>query len=137
MYAPGVAETMLEDAFASSTAAPPPQGGANPGTRGAGSQLLLSPHQAALIAQFARSRRGGGAGSGGSSPGGYEGRTDQGGPGLGGFGGRGGAGNYAGAGQGGIWSWLTGRTVGGGAEARAEEGHAQGPPGVPPRPAAA
>ncbi|GAA5901810.1 hypothetical protein JCM8208_003594 [Rhodotorula glutinis] len=131
MYAPGVAETMLEDAFASSTASPPPQGGANPGTRGAASQLLLSPHQAALIAQFARSRRGGA--SGGSSPGLYEGRTDQGGPGSG-FGGRGGAGNYAGAGQGGIWNWLTGRTVGGGAEGRAEEGHAQGPPN---RPAAA
>ncbi|GAA5846914.1 hypothetical protein JCM9279_006948 [Rhodotorula babjevae] len=132
MYAPGVAETMLEDAFASSTAAPPPQGGANPGTRGAASQLLLSPHQAALIAQFARSRRSGGA-SGGGSPGVYEGRTDQG----VGFGGRGGAGNYAGAGQGGIWSWLTGRTAGGGAEARAEEGLAQGPPVAPPRPAAA
>ncbi|GAA5942801.1 hypothetical protein JCM3775_001508 [Rhodotorula graminis] len=131
MYAPGVAETMLEDAFASaspSTSAAP-QGGANPGTRGAASQLLISPHQAALIAQFARSRRGGGGGgSGGSSPGLYEGRTDQGGPPGSGFGGRGGAGNYAGAGQGGIWNWLTGRAAGGGAEARAEEGQAQGPP---------
>lgn len=137
MYAPGVAETMLEDAFAAapsaaSSGAAPPQGGGNPGTRGPVSQLLLSPQQAALIAQFARSRRGGAGaagGSGNSSPGGYEVRTEQGG--WTGMGGRGGAGNYAGVGQGGLWSWLTGRAIGGGEERRAEEGQVASP--QPPR----
>ncbi|GAA6046912.1 hypothetical protein JCM3770_003426 [Rhodotorula araucariae] len=128
MYAPGVAETMLEDAFAAVTsAAAPQQGGANPGTRGPATQLVLSPHQAALIAQFARTQRAVGR-SGTSSPGPYEARTE-------GFTGRGGSGNHAGAGVGGLWSWLTGRG-GGGPEARAEEGlagaHAPPPPSPPP-----
>ncbi|BGP50325.1 Protein ssh4 [Rhodotorula kratochvilovae] len=125
MYAPGVAETMLEDAFAAVSAAAPPQsGGANPGTRGPATQLVLSPHQAALVAQFARTRRA--AGSGNSSPGPYEARTE-------GFGGRGGVGNYSGVGAGGLWGWLTGRS-GGGDDARAEEGLAGA---HPPPPAAA
>ncbi|GAA6006165.1 SSH4 family protein [Rhodotorula paludigena] len=137
MYAPGVAETMLEDAFAAAAAASQPAPSTN-GSGGAaatagarpGAGPALTPQQAALVAHFAQQRRlqglagagagaGGATGSGASSPG-YEARTEDASPGGTGSGaaarlvsGRGGAGNVSAGGGGGFWAWFNGRRDGG------------------------
>ncbi|BGP26363.1 endosomal SPRY domain protein [Rhodotorula toruloides] len=139
MYAPGVAETILEDAFAAAASASNAQGSsASPITpsavagypgSSAGRPPLpgLSPQQVALVAQFAQQRRlmqqqlqaGGGTPASGASSPGYEART------AGPPDGANGAGGAAAGGLGGLLGWLTGRAqVGAAPESRAEQGQA-------------
>ncbi|BGP33980.1 Protein ssh4 [Rhodotorula toruloides] len=138
MYAPGVAETILEDAFAAAAAAANQQGSSAspitpsavagyPGSSSARPPLPgLSPQQVALVAQFAQQRRlmqqqlqaGGGASASGASSPGYEARTA-------GAGDAGGAGGAGAGGLGGLLAWLTGRAQAGATpESRAEQGQA-------------
>lgn len=142
MYAPGVAETILEDAFAAAAAAANQQGSsASPITPSAvagypgssagrqGPPLPgLSPQQVALVAQFAQQRRvmqqqlAAGSASGASSPG-YEARTAGSGGGGAGTGATGGA--VGAGGLGGLLGWLTGRAQASlTPESRAEQGQA-------------
>ncbi|BGO93530.1 hypothetical protein NBRC10512_000734 [Rhodotorula toruloides] len=135
MYAPGVAETILEDAFAAaanqqgSSASPitPSTVAGYPGSSSARPPLPgLSPQQVAVVAQFAQQRRlmqqqlqaGGGASASGASSPGYEARTA-------GAGDAGGAGGTGSGGLGGLLGWLTGRARAGATpESRAEQGQA-------------
>ncbi|GAA5856959.1 hypothetical protein JCM8547_008485 [Rhodosporidiobolus lusitaniae] len=137
MYAPGVAETILEDALSSfshpssSTQSPSHPSSSSSAFPGRSSHLPnfptpqsqsilpnLSAAQAAMLQRFvserAAARGQGGQGSGASSPAGrgYEGRVS----------GRGGAGNMTGggAGGGGFWGWLSGGN-GGSAQQQGEE----------------
>uniref|UniRef100_A0A0K3CE77 FGENESH: predicted gene_6.26 protein n=1 Tax=Rhodotorula toruloides TaxID=5286 RepID=A0A0K3CE77_RHOTO len=137
MYAPGVAETILEDAFAAAAAAANQQGSSAspitpsavagyPGSSSARPPLPgLSPQQVALVAQFAQQRRlmqqqlqaGGGASASGASSPGYEARTAS--------GDGAGAGGAGAGGLGGLLGWLTGRAQAGSTpESRAEQGQA-------------
>ncbi|GAA6056507.1 hypothetical protein NBRC10513_007115 [Rhodotorula toruloides] len=138
MYAPGVAETILEDAFAAAAAAAANHQGSSaspitpsavagyPGSSSACPPLPgLSPQQVALVAQFAQQRRlmqqqlqaGGGASVSGASSPGYEARTAS--------GDGAGAGGAGAGGLGGLLGWLTGRAQAAATpESRAEQGQA-------------
>ncbi|GAA5927416.1 hypothetical protein JCM1841_000465 [Sporobolomyces salmonicolor] len=129
MYAPGVAETILEDVLATAAGAGVPSSSSHShlSSRHASSFPLVDPRQASFLAQFALHRQtqaaaAAAAASGSSSPG-YEGRQgDPVGGGAGGTSGRGGMGNRTGGGgegerggSGGIggWlGWLSGRGAG-------------------------
>ncbi|GAA6010627.1 hypothetical protein JCM10207_007772 [Rhodosporidiobolus poonsookiae] len=118
MYAPGVAEALLEDALSAYSTTSQSPSSASPSSRAAagGAAAPLNPAQAALLQRFVAERAA--ARSPGSASGrGYEGRTG---------GGRGGAGNVVAGGgtQGGFWGWLSGRPTDGEGEAQAQPAQA-------------